>query len=92
MKRWMMPRMRLRAQEQRLFQAARIQQPVGEDMAALGIGAKLDLVHHQAGDGNLQRHGLDGADIETRRLGHDLFFAGDQGDFARTPLSRTMRS
>ena len=60
-----------------------MQQPVGEDMAALGIGAELNFVHHQTGDRDFQRHRFDGADIEARRLGHDLFFAGDQGDFAR---------
>ena len=83
MKRWMMPRMRVAAQEHGLFLAARMQQPVGEDMAAFGIGAKLDLVDHQAGDRNVQRHRFDGADIEARRLGNDLFFAGDQRDFVR---------
>jgi hypothetical protein len=35
---------RLRAEEQRFGLAARMQQTVGEDVAALGIGAKLDLV------------------------------------------------
>ena len=57
-----------------------MQQPVGENMPALGIGAELDFVHHQAGHRNFQRHGFDGADIEARALGHDLLFAGDQGD------------
>ena len=62
-----------------------MKKPVREDMAAFGIGAELDLIHHQTGDGNFQRHGLDGADIEARRLGHNLFLAGDQGDFVCAP-------
>ena len=32
------------AEQQRLLPAARMQQPVGEDVAALGVGGELDLV------------------------------------------------
>ena len=75
---------RVATQQHRLFVAAGMQQPVGEDMAAFGIGAELDFVNHKAGDRNVQRHGLDGADIEPRILRNDLFFAGDQRDFVRS--------
>ena len=47
--------------------AARVQQAVGEDVAALGVGAELDLVDGQELDLALQRHGLDGADEIGRR-------------------------
>ena len=38
---------RLRAQEHRLLAAARVQEAVGEHVAALAIGGELDLVHGQ---------------------------------------------
>jgi hypothetical protein len=80
------------AQEHGLDHAARMQQPVGEDMAALGIGAELDLVDRQAIRPAVQRHRFDGAD-EIARIGrHDLLLAGDQRDGARAPFSATMRS
>ena len=66
------------AQQQRLFLATRMQQPVGEDMAALWISAKLNLVDHQTGDADIQRHRFNGADPPARGLGNDLFLAGDQ--------------
>ena len=60
--------------------AARMQQPVGEDVAALGIGGELDLVDREEGDRPVERHRFDGAD-EIARLGRDdLLLAGDQGD------------
>ena len=60
------------------MQAARAQQPVGEDMAPVGIGTELDLIHRQKIRADLQRHRLDGADPVLRPLGHDALFAGDQ--------------
>lgn len=70
---------RIGAEKHRFFLAAREEQPVGEDMAALRIGAELDFVDHQAGDAYVQRHRLDGADVITRVRGNDFFFAGDEG-------------
>ena len=73
---------RLGAQEHRLHQAARVQQPVGEDMAAVGVGAKLDLVHRQELGVPVERHRLHRAG-EPARLGRDdLFLPGDQRDVA----------
>ena len=69
------------AEQHGFFQPAGMQQPVGEDMAALGVGTKLDFVDHQAGHRNVQRHRFHGADIETRIFGDDLFLARDQRDF-----------
>ena len=60
--------------------AARVQQAIGEDVAALGVGAELDFVHRQELDLALQRHGLDGADEIVRARRDDLLLAGDQGD------------
>ncbi len=58
---------------------------MGEDVAPLGVGAELDLVHRQELDLAVQRHRLDGAD-EILRPGRDnLLFAGDQGDLAWPP-------
>jgi Thiolase, N-terminal domain. len=42
-----------------VFEAAGVQQAVGEDVAALGVGAELDLVDRQELDLAPQRHGLD---------------------------------
>ena len=69
-----------RPQQHGLGLAAGVQQPLGEDVAALWVGAELDLVHRQEGDVAAQRHGLDGAD-EIDGVGRDdLFLASDQGD------------
>ena len=57
-----------------------MQQAVGEQVAAVGIGAHLDFVDAEEGDAPVDRHRLDGAQ-EPRRLGrNDLFLAGDQRD------------
>ena len=72
--------------------AARVQQPVGEDVAALGVGAELDLVDRQELDLAVQRHGLDRADEIVRPRRDDLLLAGDQGDGARRRAALTMRS
>ena len=60
-----------------------MQQPVGEDMAALGIAAKLDLVDRQEIDRQIERHQFDGADPISRMRRDDLFFAGDESDRPR---------
>ncbi len=71
---------RLGAQEHGLDQAAGVQQPVGEDVAAIGVGAELDLVHRQELGVAIERHGFDGAG-EPAGLGRDdLLLAGDQRD------------
>jgi hypothetical protein len=82
----------VRAQEQRLVQAARAQQAVGEDMPALGVGAKLDLVHRDEIGADLQRHRLDGADPVLRAVGHDAFLARHQRHDRRAAQCATMRS
>ena len=51
-----------RAQKQRLDPPPRMQQPVGEDMPPLRIGAELDLVHRDKIHLPLRRHRLHGAD------------------------------
>ena len=52
-------------------------------MAAVGVGAELDLVHRDELGVAVERHRLHGAG-EPARLGrHDLLLAGDQGDVAR---------
>jgi hypothetical protein len=71
------------AEEHRLFPAARVQHTVGEDMAALGVGAELDLVDRQEIDRSVDGHRFDGADKPARVGRDDLFFAGDQGHGAR---------
>ena len=55
-----------------------MQQPVGEDMAALGIGTELDLVDGEEIGADLGGHRLDRADPVLRPLGHDPFLAGDK--------------
>ena len=64
--------------EQRLMQAPRAQQTVGKDMAALGIGAKLDLVDGYEIRAHLLRHRLDSAHPILRARRHDPLFARDQ--------------
>ena len=60
------------------MQAARPQQPVGKDMAAFGIGAKLDLVYRDEIGTDFQRHRLDRADPIGGAVGHDPLFPRHQ--------------
>jgi hypothetical protein len=71
---------RRRAEQHGLGLAARMQQAMGEDMAALGIGAKLDFVDRHELDRPVERHRLDRADEILRPGRDDFLFAGDQGD------------
>ena len=73
-----------RAEDHRLLAAARVQQPIGEDMAALGVGAELRLVERDEGD-VARPSGIDfgGAQEPARVLRHDLLLAGDQRDLVR---------
>ena len=57
-----------------------MEQAVGEDVAALAVGGKLDFVDGDEIRLEVERHRLDGADIEARRGRLDLLFAGDQRD------------
>ena len=72
----------LGAEEHGLHHAAGVQQPVGEDVAAVGVGAELDLVHRDELGVAVERHGLDGAGEPARVGRDDLFLAGDQRDVA----------
>ena len=66
------------AQEQRLGEPARVQQPVGENIAPVGIGAELDLVDGQKLGAQAQRHRLHRADPVGGARRHDALLAGDQ--------------
>src|SRR5262249_13214072 len=68
------------ADQHGLGPAAPVQQPVGEDMAAVEIGAELDLVDRHEIDLEIARHRLDRADPEARPLGLYLLLAGDERD------------
>ena len=62
-----------------------MQKPVGEDMAALGVGAELDFVDREELDLAVERHRFDRADEISRIGGDDLFLAGDERDLRRSP-------
>ena len=69
---------RFRPQKQRLVQATCAQKAVGEDMAPVGIGAKLDLVDsHEIGP-DFQGHRLGRADPILGAVRDDAFLARDQ--------------
>ncbi len=74
---------RLRPQEHRLLAPARAQQPVGEDVAALRIGAELRLVQRQERHVPVERHALGGAQDIARARRPDLLLAGDQRHLVR---------
>jgi hypothetical protein len=57
-----------------------MQEPVGEDVAAFGVGAELDFVDGEEFHLAVERHRLDRADEILRIGGDDLFLAGDEGD------------
>ena len=48
------------AEHQRLLASAAVEHAVGEDVAALEIGAELDFVDGDEGDIEIARHRLDG--------------------------------
>ena len=76
---------RVGAEKHGLGEAARVQQAGGKDVAALRIGAELDLVDREEIDRPVERHRFDGAH-EIGRVGRqDLFFAGDQRHRAGAP-------
>ena len=52
---------RVGAQQHRLVQAACVQQPVGEEVAALRVGRHLHLVHGEKGNRPVDRHRFHGA-------------------------------
>ena len=60
-----------------------MQQAVGEDMAAIGVGAELDFVHRDELGGAVERHGFDGTGIPFSVRRDDLLLAGNQRDVAR---------
>ena len=74
----------LGAEEQRLLQAAGVQQPVGEDVAAVGVAAELDLVDGEEVRSDVDRHRLDGADPVGGARRHDALLAGDERHHRRT--------
>ena len=69
-----------------------MEQAIGEDVAALAVGAELDLVHGEEVDAPVERHRLDRADEVRGRAGHDALLAGDEGDRAPGPAACTSRS
>ena len=75
------------AENHRLLPAARVQQPIGEDVAPLGIGAELRLIERDEGEIAIGRHRFSGAAIPARLFGEDLLLAGEQRDLVR-PLYR----
>ena len=66
------------AEEHGFLTAARMQQPVGKDMAALPVAAELDLVDSQKIHHPVDRHGFHRADEITGVWWKYLFLAGDQ--------------
>ena len=68
----------LRAQEHRLHHPARAKQTLGKHMAAVGIGAELDLIDGNELRAPVQRHGLDGAGEPARLRRQNLLLPGDQ--------------
>jgi len=55
-----------------------MQKPMGEDVAAFGVGAKLYFVHCHEFDLALERHRFNSADEIPRIGGNDLLLAGDE--------------
>ena len=72
--------------EHGLDQAARMQQPVGENMAAIGVGAELDFIDREEFRLAVQRHRLDRAGEPFGVGRDDLFLTRDQRDVFLTLL------
>jgi hypothetical protein len=63
-------------------------QMAGEDVAALGIGRKLNFINRQKRNVDAAGHGFHGADIIARRGGQDFFLARYERNLARANLPR----
>ena len=74
------------AQHQRFQLATGIQQPIGEDVSAIGVRRQLDLVDGKEIYVDVARHGFDGADPIASVVRLDLFFAGDQRNIGHARL------
>ena len=72
----------LGAHEHGLVLAAGGQQGVGEDVAAVGVGAHLNLVDAEERHPPVHGHGFHRTQEVPRMGRHDLLLAGDQGDVA----------
>ena len=55
-----------------------MEQTVGEHMAAVRVGTKLDFIHRHKIGTDFQRHRLDGADPIGGAVGYDPLLAGHQ--------------
>ena len=55
-----------------------MQQPVGKDMSAIRVGAKLDFIDGHEIRPKIKRHRLNRANPIGRAIRHNPFFAGDQ--------------
>ena len=71
------------AEQQRLLAAAKIEDAVGKDVAALEVAGELHLVDRDERGVGLARHRLDGRDPVARIGRQDLFLAGDERDLVR---------
>ena len=69
---------RVRAKEDRLRAAPRVQEPVREHMAAIRVLCELDLVHRNKLGPHVHGHRFHRRHPVRGRLGHDLFLARDQ--------------
>ena len=77
----------VRPHEHGLHGPAGVEQAVGEDVAALGVGTELHLVDGEEGHGHVQRHGLDRADPVAGVAGDDLLFTSDERDLRHALLA-----
>ncbi len=79
------------AEHQRLLAAPPVQHAIGEDVAALKIRRKLDLVDGEEGDIEVARHRFDGGNPIARIWRLDLLLAGDERHgVGADPLTRTI--
>src|SRR5215470_9307373 len=80
----------LRAEYQCLLTSSAIEHPVGEDVSALEIGAKLNLVDGQEGNIEVARHGLYGRNPIARVRRLYLLLAGNERDRIRARARRDL--
>jgi hypothetical protein len=78
------------AEHQRFLAAAPVEHTVGEDVAALEIGAELRLVDRHEREVEIAGHRLDRRHPEARIWRLDLLLAGDQRDISAPTRSTTL--
>jgi hypothetical protein len=78
-----------RTEQHGLLAAPRVQQAIGEDVAAFAVGGELRLVERDEGQVRVHRHRFDRAQQPARAGWLDPLLAGDQRNLSAPLIAQT---